>query len=274
MTRMIECFRTNQHRPVPRGRTHVKTGRRFLITLVFLAGWMVLLSGAAIWPSALSPSHAASKAEEFPEALYTPPKKFTPRARVGGELRGTAGNTPEVQALVPDHVGLTVNRSPDLNWFLSKPTSNPIVFTLVDNRAIKPLHEITIPTPSQAGIHKISMKDLGIGLDPNVQYRWYISVITDPDSPSQHIVAGGVIERCEFSECVAEIGARLTCSKEVVIENAKAGLWYDAMGCLCNLIDAKPQDSVLRRLRAALLKQVGLNGVAEWDLRSITSSIR
>jgi hypothetical protein len=46
------------------------------------------------------------------------------------------------------------------------------------------------------------------------------------------------------------------------------------MGCLCNLIDADPKNEKLRRLRARLLKDVGLNGVAEWDLRSISTISR
>jgi hypothetical protein len=46
------------------------------------------------------------------------------------------------------------------------------------------------------------------------------------------------------------------------------------MGCLCNLIDANPKDDKLRRLRARLLRDVGLNGVAEWDLRSLQNILR
>jgi hypothetical protein len=46
------------------------------------------------------------------------------------------------------------------------------------------------------------------------------------------------------------------------------------MGCLCNLIDSDPKNEKLRRLRARLLKDVGLNGVAEWDLRSIPAATR
>jgi hypothetical protein len=46
------------------------------------------------------------------------------------------------------------------------------------------------------------------------------------------------------------------------------------MGCLCNLIDANPKDDKLRRLRARLLRDVGLNGVAEWDLRSLQNIAR
>jgi len=53
-----------------------------------------------------------------------------------------------------------------------------------------------------------------------------------------------------------------------VLRNAGRGFWYDAMSCLCDLIKANQHDASLRRMRAALLKQVGLNGVAEWDLKS------
>jgi hypothetical protein len=79
--------------------------------------------------------------------IYTPrdKNKTVPRARVGGSLRGTDGKDPEIVALVPDHVGLTVKQAPALNWFLSKPTSLPIRFTLVDTRTVKPVYEGPIP---------------------------------------------------------------------------------------------------------------------------------
>ncbi len=189
-------------------------------------------------------------------------------------MRGTDGTEPELQALVPDHVGMTVSRSPALNWFLSKPTTHEIRFTLVDNRVIRPLHEGPIPNPKQAGIQTISLKEMGLTLDPNVQYRWYVSVVRDADSPSQDIVAGGIIEHCELSECLTVMDARLTCNMQGVIDNARAGFWYDAMGCICDLINGDPSNSKLRRIRAALLKQVGLNGVAEWDLRAIQTPLR
>jgi hypothetical protein len=83
-----------------------------------------------------------------------------------------------------------------------------------------------------------------------------------------------VIERCELSECLTERDIKLSCTDQSVVDNARAGLWYDAMGCLCNLIDADPKNEKLRRLRARLLKDVGLNGVAEWDLRSISTISR
>ena len=215
------------------------------------------------------PSVAQSEStEDTSLPLYTPPKKLTPRARVGGGLRGTDGNDPVLVALVPDHVGLTVKKTPVLNWFLSKPTTYPLRFTLIDTRTVKPLHEGPIPTPDRAGVQSINLKDLNLALEPDVQYRWYISAIRNPDSPSQDIVAGGIIERCEFSTCLVEMEVDLSCERQSVLRNAGRGFWYDAMSCLCDLITANQHDASLRRMRAALLKQVGLNSVAEWDLKS------
>jgi hypothetical protein len=212
--------------------------------------------------------------EDQPIPLYQPPKKLTPRARVGGGLRGTDGSDPVLVALVPDHVGLTVKKTPVLNWFLSKPTTYPLKFTLIDIRSVTPLHEGLLPTPAHAGIQSINLKDWNLVLEADVQYRWYISAVRNPDSPSQDIVAGGVIERCEFSNCLVEMQVDLSCDQQSVMRNALRGFWYDAMACLCELIDANPSDQTLRRQRAALLNQIGLSGVAEWDLRSMQAPAR
>lgn len=200
--------------------------------------------------------------------VYQPPKKLIPRARVGGGLRGTDGSDPVLVALVPDHVGLTLKKAPVLNWFLSKPTTYPLKFTLIDSRTVTPVHEGLIPTPAHAGVQSIDLNDWNLALETDVQYRWYISAIRDPDSPSKDIVAGGVIERCEFSTCLVEMEPVVSCDRDSVRRNAGGGFWYDAMACICDLIKTDQQDASLRRIRASLLKQVGLNGVAEWDLKS------
>ena len=214
----------------------------------------------------------AAMAGQQDDLIYTPPKKTTPRARVGGTLRGTDGNEPELVALVPDHVGLTVKQTPTLNWYLSKPTTYPLRFTLNDAQKIIPVYEGPLPIPTQAGVQSIDLKALKLTLEPNVQYRWFVSARRNPDSYSEDIVAGGMIERCEFSECLTVTTVKVTCDRESVRTNALVGFWYDAMGCVCSLIQQEPNDPSLRRLRAALLRQVGLNGVADWDLSSIQSN--
>lgn len=242
-------------------------------TVSFLSG---LLLSMGLFGPAMTPAVAdqpavvqAGPKEDVPLPVYQPPRKLTPRARVGGGLRGTDGNDPVLVALVPDHVGLTVKKTPVLNWFLSKPTIYPLKFTLINIGSVTPLHEGLIPTPAHAGIHSINLKDWGLVLEPDVQYRWFISAVRDPDSPSKDIVAGGMIERCEFNDCLV-FKPILTCEdRQSVQGNAANGFWYDAMACLCELIDTNPSDQSLRRHRAALLNQIGLSGVAEWDLRSI-----
>lgn len=238
------------------------------------AGLILSFCPSLGWTADLPPGITPESGSDVSAPLYTPPKRLVPRARVGGTLRGTDGNDPEIQALVPDHVGLTISRTPVLNWFLSKPTAYTVRFTLVDNRLIKPVYEAPLPAPKAAGIQAINLQELGLSLEPDVQYRWYVSVIRNPDSPSQDIVAGGVIERCEFNACLVEAGPDLTCTTHSVTENAHNGFWYDAMSCLCSLIEHHPTDKSLRRMRASLLKQVGLHGVAEWDLRALSSRAR
>jgi Domain of Unknown Function (DUF928) len=249
--------------------------RSLPVPLLTLLALSMGLFGPAMMP-AVADQPAVSQSgppDNAPLPLYQPPRKLTPRARVGGGLRGTDGDDPVLVALVPDHVGLTVKKTPVLNWFLSKPTIYPLKFTLINIGSITPMHEGVIPSPAHAGIQSINLKDWGLTLEPDVQYRWFISAVRDPDSPSRDIVAGGMIERCEFNDCLV-FSPILTCEQQSVLGNSANGFWYDAMACLCELIDANPSDQLLRRQRAALLNQVGLSGVAEWDLRSIQAPAR
>jgi hypothetical protein len=239
-------------------------------------GLAMVLSGSGPIDAAAEQSVVTQKgqAEDTQFPVYAPPKKLTPRARVGGTLRGTDGTDPEIVPLVPDHVAFTVKKTPTLNWYLSKPTTYPIHFTINNIQQVRPIYEGVLPPPKQEGVQSIDLKALGITLEPNVQYRWFVSARRNSDSFSEDIVGGGMIERCEIIECLGPMGAVLTCDEPSVRRNVVSGLWYDAMACLCTLIEAKPADPTLRRLRADLLRQVGLHGVADWDLRSIQSTLR
>ena len=157
----------------------------------------------------------------------------------------------ELQAFVSDTVGFTLRKSPVLYYYISKATLLPIHFTLMDIRAVSPVAEVLLKSPTPAGVWAIRLQDYDMVLEVGVQYRWYVSVTRNPDTPSQNIVAGGVIERVD-PYLVNDDGR--TCDRNAVRYLMEAGIWYDAFACLNELTEANPQDRSLRNLRDKLLE--------------------
>jgi hypothetical protein len=159
-------------------------------------------------------------------------------------------NELELLALAADQVGLTLQKSPVLYFYISEATSLPISFTLVQDREFTPVPDIPLKSPSGPGLEAIRLGDYQIVLEENVQYHWYVSVTRNPGSPSRDIVAGGAIERVD-PFLVNYYGRK--CDRDAVRYLQEANIWYDAFACVNELIDASPQDKSLRDLRDELL---------------------
>jgi hypothetical protein len=157
----------------------------------------------------------------------------------------------ELQAIVSDTVGLTLRKSPVLYYYISKTTSLPIHFTLIDIRVFPPVAEVLLRSPTPSGLRAIRLQDYDIVLEEKVQYRWYVSVARNPDWPSQNIVAGGVIERVDPD--IFNYDGR-TCDRNAIRYLLEADIWYDAFACVNELIEANSQDRSLRDLRDKLLE--------------------
>lgn len=175
-------------------------------------------------------------------------------------------NEPGVVALaVPGYVGLTMTYYPSLCWIPidKQAVDAAILFTLLDSRSSGPTLEIKLPSSTQndknATCHCINLKDYGIKLEPNIQYRWYISVVQNSESSSHDGVSGGLIELCDFINCLMEFEEMSSqCDKDSVISRERSGVWYDTVSCLCELIEAEPQNQKLRQLLDRLLQDVGI----------------
>jgi hypothetical protein len=196
--------------------------------------------------------------------VYVPPLRGTPGGRVGGGTRSVDGEGNILYALAPDHVGLTIREQPCLYWFIPKSTNHPIEFTLIESRAIEPLIERRIAVPEVLGIQCIRLSEYNMHLQKGVLYKWFVSIVPDSDNRSKDTLAGGMIE------CVDELGQlhqklNETNKDGVPYVYAEAGLWYDTLAAISNLIDASPSDTSFREQRASLLTQVGLDEVAEFD---------
>ena len=194
--------------------------------------------------------------------VYNPPKRGAPGGRVGGGTRGIQREVFLLSVLAPDHSGFTTSEQPSLYWFISNATSLPVEVTVMDPQGVQPILETQLPSPVAAGVHRIRLSDHNVRLAPGAAYRWFVSVVPDAERRSKDITAGGAIERVEMPEGlkakVAQAG-----KSDLPSIYAEAGLWYDTVAAISELIEAAPQDQALRKQRTALLSQVGLTGITE-----------
>ena len=125
-----------------------------------------------------------------------------------------------------------------------------------------PVLETRIPAPIGRGVHRVRLADYGVRLAPKVAYQWYVAVVPDANRRSRDILASGTIE---FLQPDPSLAPRLAAAhgQELVARYAQAGIWYDALETVSDLIERTPGDTSARRYRAALLTQVGLREVSE-----------
>jgi len=198
--------------------------------------------------------------------VYQPPLRGAPGGRVGGGTRGIGDELVTLFALAPNHVGLTFQEQPTLYWFLSNQTKHPIEVTVIIEKATQPLLEKRLPLPIEPGIHAIRLTDFNLHLLKAAQYRWFVSLIPDPERRTKDILAGGMIERIELPEAV-RVKLSQASPLNIPYIYAESGIWYDTIMAISELIEANPNDMNLRRQRAALLEQVGLSKVAQYELK-------
>jgi hypothetical protein len=235
------------------------------ITLATLTGLILIMSSACGWAVEQNKSEdqkRTAKAEESSVPIYKPPLRGAPGGRVGGGTRGSGRDIFVLSVLAPDHTGLTTKAQPSLFWFISSSTSLPVEVTIVDPNATQPLLEMRIASPVQNGVHRLRLADHGVKLATGVAYQWSIAVIPDSARRSRDILASGAIERVEVA---AELEQKLAGGRgeDLVSQYAQAGIWYDALEAVCDLIEREPGDTTPRRDRAALLVQAGLPEIAE-----------
>lgn len=230
--------------------------------LVFAGGRAIPDSASPASPVLLAQQPAPPRPASAP--VYAPPRRGTPSGehRVGGGTR--AGKSfPVIAVLAPDHTGLTLNDQPALYWFVSAPVQWPIEIIVTDDKSVTPILETQLQPPASAGIQRIRLADYGIHLTPGTRYEWSVAFVIDNGHRSLDVFASGSIERVEKSAVTAALDQ--AAPLEPPQRYAAAGLWYDAVMSLSELIEAKPTNRELRRQRASLLEQVGLGDASRFD---------
>jgi hypothetical protein len=189
---------------------------------------------------------------------YKPPMRGAPAARIGGGTRGIGDQTLELVVLAPDHTGLTTKEQPTLYWYVSKPVPSKLEVTLINDDDIDPELEEVVATPGTAGIQSIDLAKTGAKLKPDLEYRWFVSVVADAGQRSNDIVASGTIQRIKPEGTLKDKIAGAD-DRALVRVYAEEGVWYDTIDTLSRLIEKSPDDAALKQQRAVLLEQVGLD---------------
>lgn len=194
---------------------------------------------------------------------YKPPRVGAPKGRVGGGTRGDGqGNDyPILYVLAPDHTGLTIHTQPSLFWYISQPTTASIELTISRGQAVEPILEKRISSPGRPGIQRIQLVDYNVRLESGIEYQWFVALVPDPKYRSKDIIAGGFIKRIEPPEGLRAKLAQVD-KQEVPYIYAEAGIWYDALSAISDLIDTISEDSTWWQRRKTLLEQVGFSGIA------------
>lgn len=195
--------------------------------------------------------------------MYIPPAPMrpTPLIRVAtGGTRSSYNGFPIVTLLVPEHVALTTKEQPTLYWHISQATQKPVVFTLIEHDAVKPLLEEPFRNPVSRGIHAVKLADYGIRLEANKIYEWSVSIIDDPSDPSGDAIARSFIQILSPN---AEIIAIQQQSEPLSRAQgfARLGVWHDALAAALEEVSNIQARDKHRRTFNLLLKQVELNQV-------------
>ncbi len=166
-----------------------------------------------------------------------------------------------ISLLAPDHVGFTLHEQPVLFWFT--PTNHNLIyeFTLIADSAETPAVETKLPTPARSGIQQIRLADYNVKLLPGERYQWSVALVMDPEEPSANVVAKGAIERVNRDKLEHPLSSDVS-KADAPRRYAEAGVWYDALMAISDLMQFNPADTGLRQQRASLLEQGGLGEVS------------
>lgn len=197
-----------------------------------------------------------------------------PGRRIGGGSRGCSvtGDGPTdhaLTALVPETtMGLTVEAYPTFFWYLPPTSATAVEFVLMDENSEKVIYETTFRTKGEAGIVSLNLPE-NASLPPleiNDSYRWYFSIICNPEDRAADIYVQGWVRRIEASASLTEQLATTTSDLERVQVYARNGIWHEAIAMLAQLRRSNPNNAEIQREWQELITSVQLENVAQVPL--------
>ncbi len=210
------------------------------------------------------------------------PNVGRPRRLISGGVRGATAAVPDscgnstneqLVALLPStEPALTVAEYPAIFVSLPQTSAKKAEFFLAEdnkdnNKEKEVLYETTVTLPSNPGIVSVSLPNNKTlpPLEVGKSYRWYFSVICNPQDRDDEPYVEGEIQRVEPSpNLVAEL--KNVPPRDRAALYAEAGIWYDAVNSIAQLRRSSPNDTAIAADWAELLKSVGLDTISQKPL--------
>jgi len=170
--------------------------------------------------------------------------------------------------IASEQTGFTSSPQPCLYWYISSSFQGPMEFKLNEPRVSKPILSVTLTGSEAEGIYGIKLKDYNVKLKPDIEYEWFITIITDPEERSGDIYASATIKYVKPPNDLNSKFNEASLSKRYSVF-AKNGYWYDSISSISQQIEQSATSKKLRLHRAALLKQVNLPKAARYDMSLI-----
>src|SRR5262245_5986333 len=124
----------------------------------------------------------------------------------------------------------TIKKYPSFCWIRKNkpPVDETIMFTLMDPRSTKPVLEIQLPNSITTETHEpcycVNLKDYDIPLEPDIPYRWDITIPQKPEMHPQEVVVSGGVEGCAEEDCqVRDMASQR--DKDFAMVLARRGFW-------------------------------------------------
>jgi hypothetical protein len=247
---------------------------------------LALLTGLAVFFTVVqTPQALLAKGipQRWETKEYQPPGDIGAPTRVlGGGTRSSGSSCPIVgkplKALIPSNgFGVTVAAYP--TFFVYMPAlslqTSPLVQFVLEDKQGNNIYTSTFKTSGTPGIMTISLPSQG-GLSPmevGKDYKWYFSLMCQPDERSQDITVEGWVRRVEPSPVLKTQLMQASLQQQVELY-AESEIWHDALATLAQLRRNNLNDPAVANTWANLLRAAGLDDLAQELLMPIPSTAR
>lgn len=195
-----------------------------------------------------------------------PPGQGAPKGTAGGGSRSPltcltqADSQASLIALAPtETIGLTTKAHPTVWVYVPPSKAKTLEFSLFTQNQ-EGIYQVEVPIQT-TGLVKLTLPP-SIELQTDKPYYWAAALVCNPKRRTEDWIVGGWIQRQPFSADLQRHLTGATAEQQFKLY-VQSGFWYEALTMYLQLRETQAQNANLPKLWTDLLKQAGLESVAE-----------